>query len=132
MANSFISDSRQLIEEARHRRSNLVITGHNSKRFYGNPDVSPHMQLNTVTNDGVIDYDPSELVVRVRSGTSITNLEKELVSRNQFLNFEPPRFKTKTKAGLEERVGSVGGMIASGLSGPGRFFTVLVGNQFWV
>ncbi len=122
MANSFISDSRQLIEEARNRRSNLVITGHNSKRFYGNLDASPHMQLNTVTNDGVIDYDPSELVVRVRSGTSIVNLEKELVSRNQFLNFEPPRFKTKAKAGSEERLGTVGGMIASGLSGPGRFF----------
>ena len=122
MANSFISDSRQLIQEARNQRSNIIITGHNSKRFYGNPDVSPHMHLNTVKNDGVIDYDPSELVVRVRSGTSITNLEKELVSRNQFLNFEPPRFKTKTKAGLEERFGTVGGMIASGLSGPGRFF----------
>ena len=122
MANSFISDSRQLIQEARNQRSNIVITGHNSKRFYGNPDVSPHMHLNTVKNDGVIDYDPSELVVRVRSGTSITNLENELVSRNQFLNFEPPRFKTKTKAGLEESVGTIGGMIASGLSGPGRFF----------
>ena len=122
MENSFITDSRQLIEEARNRRSNLVITGHNSKKFYGNPDVSPHMQLNTLTNDGIIDYDPSELVVRVRSGTSIVSLEKELFSRNQFLNFEPPRFKTKTIAGPEDRVGTVGGMIASGLSGPGRFF----------
>ena len=122
MENSFITDSRQLIEEARHRRSNLVITGHNSKKFYGNPDISPHMELDTTTNDGIIDYDPSELVVRVRSGTSIISLEKELFSRNQFLNFEPPRFKTKTIPGLEERVGTVGGMIASGLSGPGRFF----------
>ena len=122
MENSFITDSRQLIEEARNRRSNIVITGHNSKRFYGNPDINPHTQLNTTTNDGIIDYDPSELVVRVRSGTSITNLEKELFSRNQFLNFEPPRFKTKTMSGLEDRVGTVGGMIASGLSGPGRFF----------
>ena len=95
MANSFISDSRQLIEEARNQRSNLVITGHNSKKFYGNPDINPHLQLNTTTNDGIIDYDPSELVVRVRSGTSIINLEKELVSKNQSLNFEPPRFKTK-------------------------------------
>ena len=122
MENSFITDSRQLIEEARQRRSNLVITGHNSKKFYGNPDMSPHMELDTTTNDGIIDYDPSELVVRVRSGTSIISLEKELFSRNQFLNFEPPRFKTKTIPGLEERVGTVGGMIASGLSGPGRFF----------
>ena len=122
MENSFITDSRQLIEEARNRKSNLVITGHNSKKFYGNPDISPHMELNTTTNDGIIDYDPSELVVRVRSGTSIVNLEKELFSRNQFLNFEPPRFKTKTKPEVEDRVGTVGGMIASGLSGPGRFF----------
>ena len=122
MENSFITYSRQLIEEARNRKSNLVITGHNSKQFYGNPDISPHMELDTTTNDGIIDYDPSELVVRARSGTSIINLEKELFSRNQFLNFEPPRFKTKTVPGLEERVGTVGGMIASGLSGPGRFF----------
>ena len=95
MENSFITDSRRLVEEARNRKSNLVITGHNSKKFYGNPDISPHMELNTTTNDGIIDYDPSELVVRVRSGTSIVNLEKELFSRKQFLNFEPPRFKTK-------------------------------------
>ncbi|MEL0326495.1 MAG: FAD-binding protein, partial [Burkholderiaceae bacterium] len=90
MANSFISDSRRLIEEVRNRGSSLVITGHNSKKFYGNPAIEPCLQLNTTTNDGIIDYDPSELVVRVRSGTSIANLEKELVSRNQFLNFEPP------------------------------------------
>ena len=62
------------------------------------------MQLNTVTNDGVIDYDPSELVVRVRSGTSITNLEKELVSRNQFLNFEPLDSRLKQK--LDAKKGS--------------------------
>ena len=122
MVNSFISDSRQLIEEARSKGSNIVITGHNSKRFYGNPDINPYLQLDTTTNDGIIDYDPSELFVRVRSGTGIINLEKELVSRNQFLNFEPPRFKTETKPGVEDRAGTVGGMIASGLSGPGRFF----------
>ena len=122
MENSFISDSRQLIEEARSQGSNLVITGHNSKEFYGNPSKSPYIRLNTTTNDGIIDYDPSELFVRVRAGTSIINLEKELVSRNQFLNFEPPRFKTETKTGLEGKAGTVGGMIASGLSGPGRFF----------
>jgi len=122
MANSFISDSRQLIEEARNRKSNLVITGHNSKNFYGNPDINPHVQLNTTINNGIIDYDPAELVVRVRSGTSIISLEKELISKNQCLNFEPPRFKRKTKSGLEDRLGTVGGMVASGLSGPGRFF----------
>ena len=121
MENSFITDSRQLVEEARSRRSNLVITGHNSKKFYGNPDISPHKKLNTTTNDGIIDYDPSELVVRVRSGTSIVNLEKELFLENQFLNFEPPRFKTKTKPGVEDRVG-LWGNDSIRVSGPGRFF----------
>ena len=130
MENSFITDSRQLIEEARNRKSNLVITGHNSKKFYGIL-ISPHMELNTITNDGIIDYDPSELVVRVRSGTSIL-IWKRAFSRNQFLNFEPPRFKTKTKPGVEDRVGTVGGMIASGLSGQVGFFMVVVENQFWV
>ena len=51
MENSFITDSRQLIEEARNRRTNLVITGHNSKKFYGNPNISPHMELNTIKKD---------------------------------------------------------------------------------
>ena len=79
MINSFISDARQIIEEAGSRGTNLVIKGHNTKSFYGNPRVTPYVNLDTVKNNGVIDYDPSELVVRVRSGTSILDLEKELI-----------------------------------------------------
>ena len=56
-------------------------------------------------------YEPSELVVTARAGTSLGELEAALAEKGQCLPFEPPRFA----AG-----GTLGGMVAAGLSGPSR------------
>src|SRR5690606_17933232 len=60
---------------------------------------------------GIVDYEPSELVVTVRAGTPLADLEAILARENQMLAFEPPYFS----AG-----GTIGGAVASGLSGPRR------------
>ena len=60
---------------------------------------------------GIISYEPSELVVTVRGGTPLAELEAALAEQGQCLPFEPPRFGPG---------GTVGGMVAAGLSGPAR------------
>ena len=59
----------------------------------------------------------------VRSGTKIRDIEKRLDKNNQFLNFEPPRFNKQLKnEKIISKSGTVGGMVATGLAGPGRFY----------
>ena len=95
--------------EARERQAPLEIFGGGTKRFYGQSPVgSP---CGTSDLSGISSYEPTELVVTARAGTLLTDLEEALKERGQCLPFEPPRFG----AG-----GTVGGMVASGLSGPAR------------
>ena len=63
---------------------------------------------------GISSYEPSELVVTVRAGTPLAELEAALAEKGQCLPFEPPRF------GEGMVGGTVGGMVAAGLAGPAR------------
>lgn len=60
---------------------------------------------------GVISYEPSELVLTAAAGTSLVEIESLLEQHNQCLPFQPPCFDPRS---------SIGGAIASGLSGPAR------------
>ena len=64
-----------------------------------------------VKETGISSYEPSELVVTVRGGTLLADLEAALAEKGQCLPFEPPRFA---------QGGTVGGMVAAGLAGPAR------------
>ena len=89
----------------------IEIFGGCSKRFYGEPmealpvDVSAH--------SGVIDYDPAELVITLRAGCKLSEVEALLAQNRQMFGFEPPHFAADA---------TIGGMVASGLAGPRRAF----------
>ena len=87
----------------------LRVRGGGTKDFYGEPQQGELLDMRGLT--GITSYEPSELVVTVRAGTPLAELEALLASRGQCLPFEPPHFG----AGA-----TVGGMVASGLSGPAR------------
>lgn len=106
----WIAAAREKILDASRRKSCLAIRGHGSKDFYGLPSKGKEL-FSTLPYCGIVDYDPTELVVVVKSGTPITELEAKLGASRQMLAFEPPRFGGK---------GTVGGMVACGLSGPRR------------
>jgi glycolate oxidase FAD binding subunit len=89
----------------------LRIRGGGTKDFYGEPTQGE--ALSTAGLTGITSYEPSELVVTVRAGTPLSELEAALAEKGQCLPFEPPHFGA---AG----VGTVGGMVAAGLSGPAR------------
>jgi len=92
---------------AQHRP--LRIKGGGSKTFL--PQDEQSLSLDIAPHTGIVNYDPSELVVSVRAGTRMTDLISVLEASNQMLPFEPPLFGPTA---------TVGGMIATGLSGPRR------------
>src|SRR6201999_3478390 len=101
------------IEDAAARGAKLNIQGHGSKAFYGHAPAGQDVeQLDMRRIAGITSYEPSELVVTVKAGTPILGLETALAEQGQHLAFEPPRFKNGA--------GTVGGMVAAGLSGPAR------------
>ncbi|ROZ66702.1 glycolate oxidase subunit GlcE [Ramlibacter sp. WS9] len=87
----------------------LRIRGGGSKDFYG--ERLEGELLETAPLSGITSYEPSELVVTVRAGTPLAELEAVLAERGQCLPFEPPHFGGGA---------TVGGMVAAGLSGPAR------------
>jgi len=87
----------------------LRVRGSGSKDFLG-AGLRGEV-IDTCALSGIINYEPSELVVTVLTGTPLRELERALAASHQHLAFEPPHFGAGT---------TVGGMLASGLSGPAR------------
>jgi glycolate oxidase FAD binding subunit len=87
----------------------LRIRGGGTKDFYG--QALEGEILDTRAYAGVVAYEPTELVITVRCGTPLAEVERVLAEKRQMLAFEPPHFG----AGA-----TIGGAVAAGLSGPRR------------
>ncbi|MCC6211563.1 MAG: glycolate oxidase subunit GlcE [Burkholderiales bacterium] len=97
------------IREAAGRGSALRIRGGGSKDFYGN---APRGELlDTRAHAGIVSYEPTELVLSARCGTSLLEIQEVLAEKSQLLPFEPPHFGPGA---------TLGGCVAAGLSGPRR------------
>ena len=109
---SLICEITERIVSASATRKPLRIRAGGSKDFYGESLQGDLLDLSALS--GIISYEPSELVVTVRAGTPLTELEAALAERGQCLAFEPPHF------GSPGASATCGGMVAAGLSGPSR------------
>ena len=97
------------VREALAAGTPLRLEGGGSKAWHGRPiDAVP---LDVRGHRGIVSYDPSELVVTVRAGTPLAELEAALDAQGQMLACEPPHYAADA---------TVGGMTAAGLSGPRR------------
>jgi glycolate oxidase FAD binding subunit len=97
------------VKSAQSAGAQLCIRGGGTKDFYGElPQGEP---LDTRVLEGISSYEPTELVVTARCGTSLAELEAVLAEKGQCLPFEPPHFRPGA---------TVGGMVAAGLAGPSR------------
>ncbi|PWF47858.1 glycolate oxidase subunit GlcE [Massilia glaciei] len=104
-----VEQFREQILAAAANKTALRLRGGGSKDWYGQAfDGEP---LDTRAHSGIIDYEPTELVITARCGTPLAEIEAALAERNQMLAFEPPRFCDG---------GTLGGAVASGLAGPRR------------
>ncbi len=103
------------VHDAAQRQACLRVRGGGSKDHVG--DARLGEVLDTREWQGIEAYEPSELTVRVRAGTPLSAVEAALAERGQHLPFEPPRYAF---AATQSGEATVGGVVASGLSGPGR------------
>jgi glycolate oxidase FAD binding subunit len=102
----------RLVERVRQAcadRNPLEIRGGGTKAWHGEPPTGE--VLDTTGLVGIGSYEPTELVVTVRAGTPLAELEAVLAEQGQCLPFEPPRFGPAS---------TVGGMVAAGIAGPAR------------
>jgi glycolate oxidase FAD binding subunit len=107
------------VQQARETRGTLCIRGGDTKAFYGDGPRGEPLDMGGLS--GISSYEPTELVVTVRAGTKLAELEAVLAEKGQCLAFEPPRFAPGgDDSGTVPRGGTVGGMVAAGLSGPSR------------
>ena len=124
-----LPDLTERIRQAAAAGTPLRIRGGGSKDFYGQSLQGELLDTRGLT--GIVNYEPSELVVTVRAGTPLAELEAALAEQGQYLPFEPPHFSAGPPPeplgeGLHSRgpaagsVATVGGMVAAGLNGPAR------------
>jgi glycolate oxidase FAD binding subunit len=91
----------------------LRIRGGGTKDFYGQ-SLEGEL-LDTRGYAGIVAYDPTELVITVRAGTPLGEVEAALAERGQMLAFEPPHFANSGSGSA-----TIGGAVAAGLAGPRR------------
>ena len=102
----------QQVRRAASRKAPLRIRGGGTKDFYGVTLTGE--VLDTREFSGIVDYEPTELVVTARAGTPLSELEAALAQHRQMLAFEPPHFGPGA---------TFGGCIAAGFSGPRRAYS---------
>ena len=142
-----IAQLREQVSEAAQQRHTILIEGGGTKNFYGNHvlDRNDKAALNSIdkasliSNDkvalstidsrvpqttnnsvalklsalrGIINYQPTELVVTAWAGTPLQEVIDTLAASKQMLAFDPPAFGAQA---------TLGGCIAAGLAGPGRY-----------
>ena len=105
----FIELARERILHAAANGGALRLRGGGTKDFHGG--ALQGEVLDTRAHAGIVAYDPSELVLTVRAGTLLAEVETALAQCGQMLAFEPPHFGTAA---------TIGGCVAAGLSGPRR------------
>lgn len=108
-----ISDQlRERILQANEDHLALRITGGGSKQFYGAKTNGEPLAV--AGHSGILEFEPTELVVTARGGTLLSELEATLAEKGQMLAFEPPGFGSQA---------TLAGTVACGFSGPRRPYT---------
>jgi glycolate oxidase FAD binding subunit len=89
----------------------LEVLAGRTRRTLGRPVDAIHV-LDVSALNGVVSYEPEELILTVLPATPLADIEALLASRKQCLAFEPPY--------LVAGVSTLGGTIATAFSGPRR------------
>jgi len=104
-----VEQFRERILAATAARAPLRLRGGGSKDWYGGQLAGE--VLDTRAHAGIVDYEPTELVITARCGTPLAEIEAALAAQRQMLAFEPPHFGPGA---------TIGGVLACALSGPRR------------
>lgn len=103
---------RERVRAAFEAGTPLGIEGGGSKRFLGRAPAGEPLAVGE--HRGIVNHEPSELVLTVRSGTPVAEAQAALAEHGQWLPFDPPRHDAGS---------TIGGVVACALSGPTRPWT---------
>lgn len=107
----------EAVRETALAGQSLEIEGGGSLKGLGRP-VQAAATLSLKGLKGIPLYEPSELVIRARAGTTVRTVTQTLAENSQMLPFEPPDYRELL--GTTDAEPSIGGLVAAGLSGPAR------------
>ena len=107
----------QAVEWALNEGVTLDVRGRGSKLPLGQAMACDQV-LDLSGLSGVVDYAPEELVVTLRAGTAMREVEALLAQRNQMLAFEPPDLGPLI--GRAPGEGTLVGAVMGNLAGPRR------------
>jgi glycolate oxidase FAD binding subunit len=108
---------REAVAAAADAESPLEIMGAGSRRGIGRP-VNAERTLSLSYLAGVTLYEPAELVLTARTGTTLSDLRELLAGENQHLAFEPPDWGALFGGGADRA--TIGGIVAGNVSGSRR------------
>jgi glycolate oxidase FAD binding subunit len=109
MADTFITDLAGRVRDHAARKAPLRIRGGGTKDFYGARVEGEPADMAGYA--GIVAYEPRELVLTVKAGTRLADIDAALAAEGQMLAFEPPRYG---------EAATIGGTVACNLSGPRR------------
>jgi glycolate oxidase FAD binding subunit len=112
------NDLAAIVADAVARGRKLQIQGQGSKAGWGRPaDGDDTLSLQHFV--GIRSYEPAELVLTAAAATPMAMLEDALAEEKQQLAFEPGDWAPLWGGAAQS--GTIGGVLASNLSGPRRF-----------
>lgn len=112
------ADLLHLVQDALEKGQPMELLAGASKRGFGRPVAAPRV-LDLSGLSGVVNYEPSELVLTARPGTPLIEIEALLAAQGQMLAFEPPDWGPLYGVGTGK--GTLGGALSCNLSGSRRF-----------
>ncbi|MCI1692719.1 FAD-binding oxidoreductase [Aneurinibacillus aneurinilyticus] len=100
----------EILKYARQNRMRLIPMGGGTKRGFGGVEEMADAILSLSRCSGIIEHSPGDMIVTVRPGTTVQELQNCLAEYGQMLPLDPawPAYAT------------VGGIVAAGDSGPKR------------
>lgn len=106
-----------IIADAAADGTRLRLRGGGSKGAIGAP--TPEARIVDMRGfAGVVDYDPPELVLTVKAGTPLAEVQALVADKGQMLAFDP--FDHGAMLGGADGEATIGGIVAAGVSGPTR------------
>src|ERR1700742_4169111 len=107
-----VENEAQVVEAVRDATAPFAIVAGGTRGRAGDGAVLDVSKLN-----GIVNYEPEELILTVKPGTSLTEIESVLAAKGQRLGFEPQDWSAMLgKTGTA----TIGGAISCNANGPAR------------
>ena len=112
MSNDLTQSIKEQVEQALQQKQSVSIHGSGSHLFML-PNYSEELNIDMSKHHGIIDYQPTELVIKARAGTPISEIQQVLSEQQQQLATDFPAYA---------EAATLGGSLAIGHTGSARPF----------